>query len=355
MRKMKIVTVLGARPQFVKAAPTSRELRRRHSEIIVHTGQHYDANMSDVFFAELGIPWPDVHLGAGGGSHADQTAKMLIGIEAILLSEKPDWLLIYGDTNSTIAGALAAAKVHVPIAHVEAGLRSYNRRMPEEVNRVVVDHLSSLLLCPSQSAVDNLTKEGVTTGVELVGDVMADSLMMAATGSSKVLERLGLDPGGYVLATVHRAENTDSPKRLGNIVMAFAELGQPVLLPVHPRTRVAMEKAGLSLPRNVVACDPLGYIDMVAALRDAAFVLTDSGGLQKEAYWLKVPCITLRDETEWVETVESGWNRLAGADTGAIIDATKLAVRLDNHPVLYGGDGHAAVRVVKALEKAFLS
>ncbi|WP_036289711.1 non-hydrolyzing UDP-N-acetylglucosamine 2-epimerase [Methylosinus sp. PW1] len=348
---MKIVTVLGARPQFVKAAPTSRELRRRHDEIIIHTGQHYDANMSDIFFDELGIPQPDVHLGGGGGSHADQTAKMLVGVEKLRLSEKPDWVPIYGDTNGTVSAALAAAKVHVPIAHVEAGLRSFNRQMPEEVNRVVADHLSSLLLCPSQTAADNLAKEGIIAGVEVVGDVMADALLMAASGSSDVVRRLGLEPGAYALATVHRAENTDDPKRLGGIVTAFAAMDRPVLLPLHPRTRDALDKAGLSLPSNVVACDPLGYIDMVTALRNAALVLTDSGGLQKEAYWLKVPCVTLRDETEWVETLETGWNRLAGADPCAILDATKSAVRLDEHAVLYGGDGRAVARVVEALEK----
>lgn len=352
MTRLKIVTVLGARPQFVKAAPTSRALRLRHDEIIIHTGQHYDLNMSDVFFNELGIPEPDISLGAGGGSHAQQTAKMLVGIEEILLAERPDWLLVYGDTNSTLAGALAAAKTHVPIAHVEAGLRSFNRHMPEEINRVVVDHVSTLLLCPSQTSADNLSAEGITEGVKIVGDVMADALIMAANLGSNVSLRLGLNPSGYALATVHRAENTDDPSRLASIFRAFGAIEKPILLPMHPRTRGALDKQGLSIPSNVYVCEPLGYVDMVTALRDAAFILTDSGGLQKEAYWLKVPCITLREETEWVETVESGWNRLVGATHDAIVDAALSVERLDNHDVLYGGDGHAAFRVVEALEQA---
>lgn len=320
---MKLVTVVGARPQFIKAAPMSRALRAVHREILVHTGQHYDDNMSAVFFRELGIPEPDVHLGAGGGGHAEQTAKMLTGIERVLLDEKPDWLLIYGDTNSTLAGALAAAKVHIPIAHVEAGLRSFNRRMPEEVNRVVADHLSTLLLCPSEVAVRNLAAEGITRGVHVVGDVMADALLDAAqrADASDVLVRHGLEPRRYLLATVHRAENTDDPARLAAILDAFADLGRTILLPLHPRTRAAIARAGLALPGNVRACDPLGYLDMVRALRDADLVLTDSGGLQKEACWLGVPCVTLREETEWVETVESGWNRLAGADRERIRSA----------------------------------
>ena len=317
---MKIVTIVGARPQFIKAAPMSRALRAVHREILVHTGQHYDDNMSAVFFRELGIPEPDVHLGAGGGGHAEQTAKMLTGIETVLLAEKPDWLLIYGDTNSTLAGALAAAKVHVPIAHVEAGLRSFNRRMPEEVNRVVADHLSSLLLCPGEGAAKNLATEGITRGVHVVGDVMADALLEAAAraDASDVLARHGLQPRQYLLATVHRADNTDDPVRLAAILGAFADIGRPILFPLHPRTRAAMARHGLALPANVRACDPLGYLDMVRAVRDADLVLTDSGGLQKEAYWLSVPCVTLREQTEWTETVASGWNTLVGADRGRI-------------------------------------
>lgn len=330
----------------------SRVLRSNHTEVIVHTGQHYDDNMSAVFFRELGIPAPDVHLGAGGGGHGEQTAKMLAGIEQVLVHHQPDVVLIYGDTNSTLAGALAAAKLHVPVAHVEAGLRSFNRRMPEEVNRVIADHLSALLLCPSEDAAANLAAEGITAGVRVVGDVMADALLdaCARAGQSSVLDRFGLMPRGYLLATVHRAENTDDPQRLSAIVHSLGDTGRRVLFPVHPRTRKAMERAGLTLPGNVLGCDPLGYLDLVGALRDADLVLTDSGGLQKEAYWLAVPCVTLRDETEWRETVEQGWNHLAGADRSAIAGAVRLARRLDHHATLYGGDGHAAERINAEIE-----
>jgi len=351
---MKIVTVLGARPQFIKAAPMSRALRGRHTEILVHTGQHYDDNMSAAFFRDLGIPEPDYHLSAGGGSHGEQTAKMLVGVEQIVQDRKPDWLLIYGDTNSTLAGALAAAKLHVPVAHVEAGLRSFNRRMPEEINRVVADHLSALLLCPSDVAVRNLAAEGITKGVQVVGDVMADALLGAAARAdgSTILERYGLKPHGYLLATVHRAENTDDPVRLSAIMAAFGDIGRPILFPVHPRTRKVLANAGLVLPGNVVACEPLGYLDLVRALRDADFAMTDSGGLQKEAYWLQVPCITLRDETEWVETVDEGWNVLTGADRSRIAASASAFVRPQTHPVLYNGDGNTAARICSAMEAA---
>jgi UDP-N-acetylglucosamine 2-epimerase len=320
---MKVMTVVGARPQFIKAAPMSRALRRDHREILVHTGQHFDDSMSAVFFRELDIPAPDVHLGAGGGTHAEQTAKMLVGIERILMSEKPDWLLIYGDTNSTVAGALAAAKVHVPIAHVEAGLRSFNRRMPEEVNRVIADRLSSLLLCPNSMAERNLAAEGISQGVHVVGDVMADVLLdaVARADASQVLDRHCLLPRGYLLATVHRAENADDPARLAAILGAFADIARPILFPVHPRTRKAIAAAGLDLPANIRACEPLGYIDLLRALRDADCVLTDSGGLQKEACWLGIPCVTMREETEWMETVEAGWNQLVGAERARIVAA----------------------------------
>jgi len=351
---MKIVTVVGARPQFIKAAPLCRELRPHHIEVLLHTGQHYDENMSDVFFEELGIPQPDIRLETGGGSHAEQTAKMLTGIEQVLLREKPDWLLIYGDTNSTVAGALAAAKIHIPVAHVEAGLRSFNRRMPEEINRIVADHLSTLLFCPSQVAANHLAHEGITRGVQVVGDVMADALLAAAARAetSTVLERYGLQPRGYLLATVHRAENTDDSTRLSAITAAFADIGRPVLCPVHPRTSKAIATAGLVMPSDVLACPPLGYLDLVRALRDADLALTDSGGLQKEAYWLSVPCVTLRDETEWVETVEAGWNIVAGANRLRIVAAVAEFQRPARHPALYGGDGQAAGRIRDALEAA---
>lgn len=349
---MKIVSIVGARPQFIKAAPLSRELRKHHTEILLHTGQHYDENMSAVFFDELGIPQPDVHLNAGGGSHGEQTAKMLAGIEKVLQKEKPDWLLIYGDTNSTLAGALAAAKLHVPVAHVEAGLRSFNRYMPEEINRVVADHLSCLLFCPSVLAADNLANEGIAKGVHVVGDVMADALMSAADRAyeSTVLKKLKIKSHSYMLATVHRAENTDDPKRLSAILNAFADIGRTILFPIHPRTRKVLANASMALPTNVLACEPLGYLDLVSALRDAAFVLTDSGGLQKEAYWLSVPCITLRDETEWVETVETGWNVLAGANRSRIVHSVLTFSHPKIHPMLYGGDGLASKRICAALE-----
>lgn len=353
MKRLKIVTVIGARPQFIKAAPMSKALRARHQEILVHTGQHYDPGMSDIFFEELGIPQPDVHLGAGGGGHAEQTAKMLTGIEEILLAEKPDWLLIYGDTNSTVAGALAAAKIHVPVAHVEAGLRSFNRRMPEEINRIVADHLSALLFCPSDVAQRHLASEGVTSGVHVVGDVMADALINAAAQTrSDILARHGLRPDGYYLATVHRADNTDDRGALTAIIAALGAADKPVLLPLHPRTRKAMEGFGLTPPANIILCEPLGYFDLVAALRDAAAMLTDSGGIQKEAYWLSVPCVTLRDETEWTETVDAGWNQLAGADYDAITNAIARVHRPADHPLLYGGDGKASERIVALIEAA---
>lgn len=348
---MKILTVIGARPQFIKAAAVSRLLRERSTEIIVHTGQHYDDNMSNVFFRELEIPAPDYNLGVGSGLHGAQTGEMLARIEEVLLAEKPDWVLVYGDTNSTLAGALAGAKLHIPIAHVEAGLRSFNRDMPEEINRVLTDHISDLLFCPSETARGNLAREGVENGVHVVGDVMADSLHDAAQRAnqhSDILERLGLVPGAYLLATVHRAENTDHTSRLGNILRAFATMQEPVIFPVHPRTRHRM--AGLDLlstleGSQVRMIEPLGYLDMVRLEQSARMVLTDSGGIQKEAYWLKVPCVTLRGETEWVETVEAGWNCLVGSDTEQIIEHIRTFRPSSSHPVLYG-DGQAAQRIM---------
>jgi len=351
---MKVLSIVGARPQFIKAAPLSRALRQDHTEILVHTGQHYDENMSQVFFDELGIPAPDHNLGVGSGPHGAQTAAMLEGIERLLLDQSPDWVLVYGDTNSTLAGALAAAKLHIPLAHVEAGLRSFNRRMPEEINRLLSDHVSDLLLCPSQAAVANLAAEGITRGVHCVGDVMADALAYAAgkAQDSPVLDHLGLQAGGYLLATLHRAENTDDPQRLESISAAFAQVREPLVFPVHPRTRQALERNGLALEGpKVQLIDPLGYLDMVALMRSARLILTDSGGMQKEAYWLGVPCLTLRDETEWVETVTAGWNRLVGAQAQAILQAVGDFHPPQSHPALYGGRG-AAERIVPLLERA---
>jgi UDP-GlcNAc3NAcA epimerase len=349
---MKIFSVVGTRPQFIKASALSRELRKSHREILVHTGQHYDDNMSAVFFDELGIPEPDYNLGVGSGTHGAQTGVMLARIEEVLLKELPDWVLVYGDTNSTLAGALAAAKPHIRVAHVEAGLRSYNRAMPEELNRVIVDHLSDLLFCPSEIAAANLAKEGITKGVQVVGDVMADALAAAkvrADGRSDVLKKLGLEKKHYCLATVHRAENTDSRVRLSNILAALGSLGEPVVFPMHPRTRAAIERHGLPRPESpVIVSDPLGYLDTVALQDGARVILTDSGGMQKEAYWLGVPCVTLRDETEWVETVKTGWNTVAGADRERVLRAVRAISSLHSRPLLYG-DGHVAGRCVDAL------
>jgi UDP-N-acetylglucosamine 2-epimerase len=454
---MKICTIIGARPQFIKAAAVSRAITahnrqtlnfehyssvepRTVNEVIIHTGQHYDDGMSAVFFRELEIPEPKYNLAIGSGAHGAQTGQMLAGIEKVLIEEKPDWVLIYGDTNSTLAGALAAAKLHIPIAHVEAGLRSFNRRMPEEINRVVADQLSTLLLCPSQVAVDNLAAEGIggkgdrmsavidepppalratsagggqkesspvnleqssniehrtlnieqATSVVITGDVMADALQFAATkaaAQSDIVERLDLKPQGYILATVHRAENTDDPKRLSNIMAALSELAErePVILPLHPRTKKILERTSnlehrtlnveprtlnieqsssveprtlnieprtlnIERPSSLRIINPVGYFDIIALEKSARILLTDSGGMQKEAYWLKVPCITLRDETEWVETVASGWNILTGADRNRIVTAAQNFTPPKDHPPLYG-DGQAAEKIVHVIQR----
>jgi UDP-GlcNAc3NAcA epimerase len=352
---MKFLSVVGARPQFIKAAPVSRAIRARHDEVLVHTGQHYDAGMSDVFFEELGIPAPDVNLGVGSGSHAQQTAEMLLPLERLMVQHQPDVVLVYGDTNTTLAGALAAAKLNIPVAHVEAGLRSFDRTMPEEINRVVTDHVSTVLLCPTPVAVANLEAEGVTVGVELVGDVMLDTALFHAEmwSAAPVLERFGVRPGAYFLATVHRAANTDNRERFTSILDAFDALDGPVIWPVHPRARKMLEEYGIEHrvgpATNVMAVPPLSYRETNALLRSAAALLTDSGGMQKEAYFFSVPCVTLRAATEWVETVETGWNVLTGADTGAIIRAAGAGARPADHPDLYG-DGHAAEKVVDAVE-----
>jgi UDP-GlcNAc3NAcA epimerase len=350
---MIILTIVGARPQFIKAAAVSRAIRRSHREVLIHTGQHYDANMSDAFFGELDLPEPDEHLGIGSGSHAEQTGRMLPAIASAIERHRPDVVLVYGDTNSTLAGALAAAKLAVPIAHVEAGLRSFNRRMAEEINRIVTDRLSQFLFCPSHTAVANLRSEGITTGVHLVGDVMADVLRLTVSNGhqpSALAGDLCLEPSRYVLATIHRAENADDGQRLSALVGSLGCTNEPVVLPLHPRTRKALERERIALPANVRAIDPIGYVDLLALAKSARLVVTDSGGLQKEAYWLHVPCVTLRDETEWVETVEAGWNRLVGADPGRIRAAMSPDVEWPSaHPPLYG-DGHAAERIVDVFD-----
>jgi UDP-N-acetylglucosamine 2-epimerase len=350
---VKILSIVGARPQFVKAAAVSRQLRLRHCEILVHTGQHYDHQMSGIFFDGLQIPAPDVNLGVGSAAHGAQTGAMLAGIEQVLLAERPDWMLVYGDTNSTLAGALAAAKAGIPVAHVEAGLRSFNRAMPEEINRVVADHLSDLLLCPSDNAVGHLAAEGVRRGVHVVGDVMLDVLNWGAERADAmrddVLRRRDVTERGYLLATVHRSENTDDPARLAGIIGALNALDEPVIFPVHPRSRKAMAAANCVPAAHVRVIEPVGYVEMLALTRAARLVLTDSGGLQKEAYWLGTPCLTLRNETEWVETTMAGWNLLVGTDRTAIVDAVGSFAPSGPRPSLYG-DGHAAERCVDLLD-----
>lgn len=316
----RILSIVGARPQFIKAAAVSRAIADHPAldEVMLHTGQHFDDNMSDVFFRELGIPVPRHHLGVRGGAHGDMTGRMLAGIEGVLVDEEPDVVLVYGDTNSTLAGALAAAKLRIPIAHIEAGLRSFNRGMPEEINRVLTDHVSTWLFCPTGEAVTHLGHEGITVGVHHVGDVMYDASLNAAeraTGASGILARLGVVAGGYALATLHRAENTDTADALARAVdfLQTAQTQQPVVIPLHPRTRAALDRFGLSLD-GLTVIEPVGYLDMVRLLRGCTQVFTDSGGLQKEAYFHRKPCVTLRDETEWTETIATGWNRLWSVD-----------------------------------------
>lgn len=360
---MKIVTVLGARPQFVKAAVVSAALSRHEalSECIVHTGQHYDRNMSDVFFEELGLPAPSRHLAVGSASHGFQTARMLEGIEAALLEERPEMVLVYGDTNSTLAGALAAVKLHIPVAHVEAGLRSFNRRMPEEINRVLTDHVSNILFAPTDRAVENLLREGARLdSIHQVGDVMFDaSLTFGAKSdeSSDILARLGVSSKSYVLATVHRAENTDDSGRLANIVEGLRQISvrRPVVLPLHPRTRrLLSDHPRLALEdSHIQVIDPVGYLDMLQLEKHARLVMTDSGGVQKEAYFYGVPCVTLRDETEWVELLQIGWNALWPPSAGperlmAIVDGYEASPPI-NRPKIYGrGNSAEAIAAVLA-------
>ncbi len=351
-----VCTIVGARPQFIKAAPVSRALAGSFREVLVHTGQHYDYGMSDVFFQEMEMRPPAFHLGAGGGTHAEQTGKMLIEIEKILNSVKPDFVLVYGDTNSTLAGALAAAKMQIPLAHVEAGLRSYNRAMPEEINRVLTDHVSSLLFCPTEAAMENLAKEGITRGVHRVGDVMYDALLYNlafARKRSTVLQSLGLEPGAYALATIHRAANTDDPARLAAILNAFSSLSTRIVFPAHPRTRKMIREIGLSVSGNVRMVEPVGHFDVLVLQENADCILTDSGGMQKEAYLLGVRCITLREETEWVETVRAGWNKLTGVDVEAIRTAFESWHPSGERPPLYG-DGQAARQICGILSGELL-
>ncbi len=345
-----IVTIVGARPQFVKAAAVSRVLRRVADEYLVHTGQHYDEAMSQVFFAELGIPPPDVNLGVGSGPHGAQTGTMLAAIEEVLLERKAKMVVVYGDTNSTLAGALAAAKLHIPVAHVEAGLRSYRRDMPEEINRVLTDHLSTLLFCPTDHARECLRREGIVEGVEVVGDVMVDVLEgVRPRLEHGIAARFGMS-GPYVVATLHRAENVDEPGRLQRALEVLDAVPYPVILPVHPRTRASMQRLGLTWPDRVTAVEPLSYVEMLSLVAGAEAVLTDSGGLQKEAVLLGTRCLTLRPETEWPETLEGGWNTVVDLDAARVVEILRGAVPRGSVSGL--GDGNAAARIVQAIVDA---
>ena len=367
LQPMKMVSIVGARPQFIKAGPVSKAIdaynlrtgRGRLREVVVHTGQHYDHQMSRVFFDELKLRKPHYNLGVGSGTHGIQTGEMLKGIEKVLLRERPEVVLVYGDTNSTLAGALAAAKLHVPVAHVEAGLRSFDRNMPEEINRVMTDHLSSLLFTPTTTGVKNLLKEGITEGVHLVGDVMYDVALEhleLARSRSQVLEHFGLQPKRYLLATVHRAENTDRPECLDRILAALETLSRrwTVLLPVHPRTRKALKgRRGAESP-GLILTDPVSYLDMLVLESESRVIITDSGGVQKEAFFFRVPCVTLREETEWVETIQSGWNVLAGTNLRRIVKAATNAKEGDHIRSPYG-NGDSARRLVEVLAGRFKS
>ena len=351
---MRLASIVGARPQFVKAAVVSRALRQQHEELIIHTGQHYDYNMSAQFFDELAIPAPDYHLGCGSGSHGAQTARMLESIEQVLIKERPDWVVVYGDTNSTLAGALAAAKLHIPIAHVEAGLRSFIRTMPEEINRVVTDHLSDRLFCPTETARRHANNEGIQQGVEVVGDVMYDALLQVRpkidARAQVLLPELGVKPQNYVLVTVHRAANTDDPSVLRNIASALNRLELPVIFPIHPRTRACLERYDIAWKKHVRFIEPVGYIDMLTLEWGAYRILTDSGGVQKEAFFLEVPCVTLREETEWPETVEAGWNVLVGSRWEAILEAAGLPRPNPPQQNPFGA-GDAALRIARSISE----
>lgn len=345
---MKIITIVGARPQFIKAAPVSKALRSMHDEILIHTGQHYDENMSNIFFNELKIPRPDYNLEIGSGSHGMMTGRMLEKLEEIYLKEKPDFVLVYGDTNSTLAGALAASKLLIPVIHVEAGLRSFNKAMPEEQNRILTDHISELLLVPTGDAVKNLKNEGITKGVHNVGDVMYDAVLMfkeLAKDKVNLLDELGFNSGEYILTTIHRAENTNDINRLKNMIEALNESGEKVILPLHPRTKKFISDYGLTFNENIKVIDPIGYLEMLMLEENSKMIVTDSGGVQKEAYFMGKPCITMRDETEWVETVQSGWNVVVGTDKEKILYNIKnFKPSKDQEPIF--GDGKASYKIL---------
>ena len=345
---VKIVNIVGARPQFIKCAALSRVIREKADieEVIIHTGQHYDRNMSEIFFRELDIPEPDVNLGVGSGTHAVQTAEILSALEKILLDIKPDWVVVYGDTNSTLAGAIAASKINLKIAHVEAGLRSFNREMPEEINRIVTDHVADLLFAPTETAMDLLAKEGLAHCSKLSGDVMYDSVLHSRSLAEKKYGNSKIVPyDKFYLATVHRQENTDRPERLESIYDALSRMDLPVVLPLHPRTKNTIEK--VSPGPNVKIIEPVGYLEMLMLLHRSQKVLTDSGGLQKEAFFLEKQCITLRDETEWTETLNDNWNMIVGADTDRILDGLKTGTTGPRGN--YFGDGKAAHHIINTI------
>lgn len=352
---MKIVTIIGARPQFIKAAMVSKVLRKNHQEILVHTGQHYDQSMSDIFFLQMEIPQPDYHLNIGSGSHGEQTGRMLIEIEKVLLSEKPDYVLVYGDTNSTLAGALAASKLLIPVIHVEAGLRSYNRIMPEEQNRVLTDHISEILICPTDEAVNNLKKEGITNNVYHVGDVMCDSTLYYSKLAKEKEKTLDLSflsgVNKWYLLTIHRAENTRDDNNLKTILNVMESLDEKVVYPVHPRVKNMIDSFKNNY-KNIIFIEPVDYITMLYLTGNAKKVVTDSGGLQKECYILDTPCITVRDQTEWVETLNNGYNRLSKPEFDELKEKVENA-RIDilNEKVNYYGDGHASEEIVKILNQ----
>ena len=351
---MKIASIVGARPQFIKLAPLSREIRKRHREVLIDTGQHYDEEMAGIFFSEFRIPKPDHSLGIGSADHGEQTGRMLIGLEKVLKAEEPALAIVFGDTNSTLAGALAAAKLNIPVAHVEAGLRSYDTTMPEELNRVLTDHVSKLLFCPTEVSKENLKREGITKGVHVVGDVMVDALeesRKAAEKHSKILEQLDLKKGEYQLMTVHRPSNTDFKVNLEGILKAVGDSGVRTVFPAHPRTVKCLKEHGLdgSVPENIMVVKPVGHMDAVWLVANSARVLTDSGGLQKEAYLLGVPCITLRDTTEWVETVNAKWNVLVGADPRRIREAIAGFSPPSYRPKIFGPAG-ASARIAEAID-----